>query len=112
MNFFRPRKPTPETILKKSCIQYLKARFGSDIWEFSVRGGIGQRAGVPDLIACIGEKFYGIEFKAGKKGRLSENQKYELEAITKAGGVAIVIRSLDECIEFFKQIPLGQKELF
>lgn len=49
------------------------------------------KAGVPDLLCCVNGRFVGIEVKA-ENGRLSELQKYNLEEIRKAGGIAIVVK--------------------
>jgi len=84
-------------------------------WVFKVHGHLGQRAGVPDILACLNGRFIGIEVKApereivvvrrGKAGRrklrggkLSEKQAVELEAIRRAGGVAIVAWGVEDAI--------------
>ena len=50
-----------------------------------------QRAGVPDLLACYKGKFIAIEVKA-ENGRASELQRYEVEQIRKAGGIAMILK--------------------
>lgn len=49
-----------------------------------------QRAGIPDLIVCHNGHFVGIEVKA-EKGRPSELQKYNIEKIKEAGGIAMIV---------------------
>lgn len=49
------------------------------------------RSGVPDLLVCANGKFIAIEVKA-ENGRLSELQKYNLEQIKKAGGIALTLK--------------------
>src|SRR5205823_14530862 len=60
-------------------------------------GHLGQRPGVPDLLACLDGRFVAIEVKA-PAGRhpLSLRQQCELEAIRQAGGLAIVARDVSE----------------
>ena len=52
--------------------------------------------GAPDFLWLHPEHgFIGIECKSGKGGYLSSEQKSHLQRIIKAGGIALVIRSLD-----------------
>ena len=107
------RKTTPETALKRACIQYLQAKYGRRFWYVNVIGGLGIRPGTPDTLACLDGRFIGMEFKNGAKGKLTENQETALRAIKEAGGVALVVRSIDGCIEHFKTFGSGnQSELF
>lgn len=64
-------------------------------WWMKVHGDMFQKAGVPDIIACINGKFVGIEVKR-PGGRVSELQKYHIEQIQKSGGVAFVATSVEE----------------
>lgn len=52
-------------------------------------GGFG-RSGVPDIVGCIGGKFFGIECKAGSSKPTALQEK-ELRRITDAGGVSLLI---------------------
>lgn len=107
-----PKPIKPEAALKRACLQYLKAKYGRRIWYFSVRGGIGQRPGIPDVMAILDGRGFGLEFKNGNKGRISDYQKEELAGITAAGGVALVIREIDDCIDYFKGLDGMQREIF
>ena len=49
-----------------------------------------QRAGIPDIIACINGYFIGIELKA-ETGRPSELQLWNIEKIRDAHGIAMVL---------------------
>jgi Holliday junction resolvase len=53
------------------------------------------KAGVPDLIACLGGRFVAIEVKR-EDGKLSELQKINLQQINNAGGIGIVVQSVEE----------------
>ena len=52
--------------------------------------GLGCRAGVPDVLACVDGRFYGIELKASD-GRPSELQKRAVRRIREAGGIGVVL---------------------
>jgi len=54
-------------------------------------------AGTPDLIACHAGQFYGLECKTDK-GRVSKIQQHRLSQIEAAGGVAAVVRSVDDAL--------------
>ena len=47
-------------------------------------------SGIPDFIACINGRFVGIECKAGKN-KATALQEKNLNGITKAGGLSIVV---------------------
>lgn len=48
------------------------------------------RDGIPDILACIDGKFYGIEIKA-KNGRPTLLQLINLRKIREAGGIGILL---------------------
>ena len=78
---------TPEAKVKARVIKQLK-----DIgaYYFSpVTGGYG-RSGVPDIVACVGGRFVGIECKAGK-GITTALQEKNLAEIRLNGGTALII---------------------
>lgn len=52
-------------------------------------------SGSSDILACIGGRFVGIEAKVGKD-RVRPNQRRFAEALTKAGGLYIEARSVDD----------------
>ena len=108
---FSTKKVNPETVIKKSCLKYLQARYGRRFWFVNIIGGLGIRPGTPDTLICLDGKFISIEFKQ-PKGRLTPYQETALDNIFAAGGLALVIRSIDECIAIFKGIEGNQKELF
>lgn len=61
-------------------------------------------AGVPDLLACIGGRFVGIEVKADD-GEPSELQLWTIRQIRKAGGHAVVL--FPSAFEEFKAWATG-----
>ena len=52
-------------------------------------------AGIPDIICCYKGKFISFEVKT-ETGQPTELQKATIKKIQKAGGVAMVVRSVDE----------------
>ncbi len=48
------------------------------------------RSGIPDILACCGGTFVGIEVKASH-GRASELQLYNCRKIDKSGGIGVVV---------------------
>ena len=78
---------TPEAKVKKKVVAMLKE--AGAYYFYPVTGGYG-RSGVPDIIACLGGKFIGIECKAGKN-KATALQLKELNDIKQAGGLSCVI---------------------
>jgi Holliday junction resolvase len=69
---------------------------------YKVHGHLGQRRGLPDIVGCLQGRFLAIEVKSPRslrKGyRVTPAQEKELYAIRQAGGVAVVIASIDELV--------------
>ncbi len=80
---------TPEGRVKELVKRWLRAR---DIWYFMpVSNGMGTH-GVPDFVCCWNGAFIGIECKApGKRGNVSALQVMQIDAIRRAGGLAVVV---------------------
>ena len=78
---------TPEAKVKKKVVEQLKAM--DAYYFFPATGGYG-KSGVPDIVGCIGSKFFGIECKAGKNTPTAL-QEMNLREISTAGGIALVI---------------------
>jgi len=78
---------TPEAKVK---IKVRKVLDEYGCYHFSPAANGYGRAGIPDIIFCLAGQFGSVECKAGR-GRTTALQDRELEAITRAGGVALVI---------------------
>lgn len=63
-------------------------------WFFKTISTGFQRAGIPDIIACVNGRFVGIEVKS-EKGRPSELQKLELKKIQEANGIGLLVYPAD-----------------
>jgi hypothetical protein len=88
---------TPEGKVKKRVKAILDEQ---QVYHFSpMQNGMG-RAGIPDIVACHGGRFIGIECKAGSN-KPTALQERELSRILEAGGEAYVIN--EENIEQLKE---------
>ena len=79
-------------------VDYLRLK---GAYVIKAHGHLGQRPGVPDLLACWQGRFIAIEVKSPRYPRrgLSEKQWEEMGAIFAAGGVTIVARRLEDVME-------------
>lgn len=66
---------------------YLKSE---DCWYVKYFANRNTRSGVPDILACCGGTFVGIEVKASH-GRASELQLYNCRKIDESGGIGLVV---------------------
>ena len=82
-----------EREIVKVIMAYLKTVPGCFCWK--EHGGMFGTAGIPDIIACIGGRFYGFEVKTDT-GKPTKLQEAVMRKINAAGGTALVVRSVDE----------------
>lgn len=82
---------TRETALKDEILKAIRDAGG---WATKTHGEAMQERGLPDIIACIGGRFLGLEVK-----RPGENadplQEYQLEQIRRAHGCGAVVDNLE-----------------
>ena len=72
---------------------YLKTIDG--LYFFKEHGGLYGTAGVPDIICCYKGLFIAFEVKA-EDGKATVLQDATIKRIRKAGGIAEVVRSVEE----------------
>ncbi len=75
-------------------------------WFVRMMAGVGQRKGIPDIIACYKGLFLGIECKT-PRGRVTDHQEGELRAIRLANGLGIIARSVrdvEDLLDFIDYI--------
>ena len=89
-----------EQSIQKKILDYLHVN-----GAYTVKTIVTNRSGVPDILFCLKGHFCAIEVKTSK-GRVSELQKWNLEQISKSGGIAFVARSVDEVREALQQSGL------
>lgn len=84
------------------------AKAHPDIWVAKIMGNAIQSGGIPDILACYRGRFIAIELKRPDgKGKLDPRQELQLIRISKAGGIAKVIDSLDGFKQIFADIDRG-----
>lgn len=88
-----------ENNITKAIRQYLRIR---GIEHFKHWGGPMSEPGVADLICCWKGRYLAIEVKT-EKGAITDKQKNFLERISRAGGISIVARSVDDVIRVIEQ---------
>ena len=74
-------------------LRYLKTVPKCFAWK--EHGGIYGTAGIPDIIACIGGKFYAFEVKT-PGGKTTKLQEATIRKILACGGTVSVVHSVDE----------------
>lgn|SRR5574343_808509 len=79
-----------ESSLQSKIIKYLKEN-----GCYVVKVVTATRAGVPDILACYNGMFIGIEAKLNPKD-ITELQKYNIDKIKEAGGVALCISNMEQ----------------
>lgn len=79
-----------EQDIQSSIIKYIHGLGG-----YTVKVIKASKSGVPDLICCVGGRFVAFEVKT-PRGHVSPLQEYNIEKIREAGGLAFVVRSVDQ----------------
>lgn len=82
-----------ENEIIKQIRDYLKTLPDCFFWK--EHGGQFGQAGIPDIICCYNGRFVAFEVKA-EKGKTTVLQEITLRKIRKAGGTAVIVRSVDE----------------
>ena len=105
-----------EADIQRQCLDYLKL---NKIFHFRQNTGMFLNKndhyyrfgelGCPDIICVMGGTFIGLEIKS-ENGRQSIHQLDFQKRLEKAGGIYVIIRSLDDLINTFrvcKKHPFG-----
>ena len=82
-----------ESDIVTAIMKVLKTVPRSFAWK--EHGGMYGTAGIPDIIACIDGKFYGFEVKTDI-GKTTGLQEATIRKINRAGGTAVIVRSVDD----------------
>ncbi len=82
-----------ESDIVKAICRYLNGLDHCFFWK--EHGGMYGRAGIPDIICCYNGRFFAFEVK-NEKGKPTGLQTSTINKIIKAGGTALVVRSVDE----------------
>lgn len=83
--------------MREQVIQHKILKFLESKGCYVVKVIQASKAGVPDILACVGGKFVGFEVKKPEtRKNTSKLQEYNLKKITEAGGKGYVVCSIDE----------------
>lgn len=82
-----------ESEIVKQIKEYLKTVNNCFFWK--EHGGQFGTAGIPDIIMCYKGRFVAFEVK-NEKGKLTVLQAITIKHIQRAGGIAEVVRSVEE----------------
>jgi len=83
-------KTQSEQSIQTKILTYL-----TKIGAYSVKTISTNKAGVPDILACIDGRFVAIEVKR-HGGKVSPLQNYQIKAIKETGGIAFVAYCVDD----------------
>lgn len=83
-----------ESTIQKQIIDYLH-----DLGAWTVKTIQSNKAGVPDIIACLDGSFLALEVKRDAKAKVSALQRRTIKQIEAAGGVAAIVTSLNQVKE-------------
>ena len=95
----RQRKRQLERDIVADILQYLRSLPDTFCWK--EHGGMYGQAGIPDIICCISGRFVAFEVKTST-GVLSKLQDVTIRKIQAAGGIAHVVRSVEEVEDILK----------
>ena len=62
------------------------------------------KKGLPDIIGCYRARFIAFEVKRDEEGKPTKLQAYRISEITRTGGVARVISSVEEALRILDRI--------
>lgn len=83
-----------ETALTRKILTYLNSLPQVVAWKVN-QGTYSGMVGFPDIVCCYKGMFVAIEVKDGDN-QSSKVQELQIRKILKAGGVGVVVRSLEE----------------
>lgn len=85
------KEPVKESVIVRSILRHLKSMPQCFAWK--EHGGMYGTAGIPDIICCLGGRFFAFEVK-NEKGVPTKLQEATIRKINAAGGTAVVVRSV------------------
>ena len=91
----------PETKLRLKIQKAVRKEYGKLVWiEHPTAGMYG--SGLLDLVGCLEGRFFALEVKVGK-GKATERQETTIDRILEAGGIAAVVRSVEEALDVLEE---------
>lgn len=95
----------PEKTIVNGIMRYLKTLEGC--FAFKEHGGFYGTAGIPDIICSYKGRFVAFEVKT-ENGKATELQKATIEKINKAGGIALLVRSVQDVKDAINSLEVGE----
>lgn len=105
-------KPQPESAIKREVFKYLSlcpefygwvettgGIYDPTTKRFRARTGTGMRVGVSDIMGIWNGQGLAVEVKT-KSGKVSEAQSKFMAEFVAKGGLAVVVRSLDQIVDW------------
>jgi hypothetical protein len=110
------RREQPERAIQVALVEHLAWRTPPGTWwtHFPAGGrrsrvagailkGMGAKPGVPDILLLSQGRLFGLELKAGTKGRLSDTQVETHAAMRNAGAVIGTAGTIDEALDLLAE---------
>ena len=93
---------TPEGLFQEKLLRSLR-KVDNAWW---LRAHMAARAGIPDILGCMSGFFVAIEVKKDAKSKATKLQKYVLNKIHKAGGIALVVcpENFEDCMNYLQDV--------
>jgi len=90
-----------EKKVQKALLDFLKVE---GIYAFKTI--VTNKAGVPDVIACLAGNFIGFEIKKSLKAKVSELQKLNIVQIINSGGHAMIVapENIEQTKKFIRDV--------
>lgn len=82
-----------ETDIVRAILTHLKSLDGCFCWK--EHGGPYGTSGIPDIICCYRGRFLGFEVKT-ETGKPTKLQQAVIRKINRAGGTALIVRSVED----------------
>ena len=90
-----------EKDIVRNIIRYLKTLPQTFVWK--EHGGMYGTAGIPDVICCHKGLFLAFEVKT-QTGKATLLQEITLKKIVEAGGIAALVRSVDDVKKILEEL--------
>lgn len=100
------RKAPLESKVVKKILEHLRSRGAFATKSY---GNPVVTRGLPDIICCYRGRYIALEVKRDPSGKPTELQAFRLAEITRAGGIARVISSVDEAKALLDRIDERQE---
>ena len=99
------KKTVKESVIVRSIMEYLHRVPRCFCWK--EHGGMYGTAGIPDIICCVSGDFFAFEVKT-ETGKTTKLQEATIRKISDAGGIAVVVRSVEEFQKTLEAFGYGE----